>query len=135
MVGEWNVEEYSKEIKIDEGRIKLVTDFKYLGSWVMSSTRDFEIRKESAWKAALSLNRIWKSKILSRNTVLRIFKSTVESVLLYGSETWSMTKVLNKRLDGCYTKLLRYIFNIKWTQHISNIELYGKLDPISTVLK
>ena len=135
MVGDWKIEDYKKEIKINEGKIKLVTDFKYLGSWVMSSSRDFEIRKESAWKAALSLNRIWKSKILSRNTILRIFKSTVESVLLYGSETWSMTKALNKRLDGCYTKLLRYIFNIRWTQHISNIELYGKLDPISIVLR
>ncbi len=80
-----------------------------------SSARDFEIRKEYAWKAAISLNRIWKSEILSRNTTLRIFKSTVKSVLLYGSETWPMTKILNKRLDGCYTKLLRYIFNIKWT--------------------
>ncbi len=65
----------------------------------MSSVRDFEIRKESAWKAALNLNRIWKSKILSMNTILRIFKSYVESVLLlYGSETWSMTKLLNKRM-------------------------------------
>ncbi len=60
MGGEWKVEDYSKEIKINEVKIKLVTDFKYLGSQVMSSARDFDIRKESAWKAALSLNRIQK---------------------------------------------------------------------------
>ncbi len=83
MVGDWKIEDYNKEIKINEGKIKLVTDFKYLGSWVMSSGRDFEIRKESAWKAALSLKRIWKSKILSRNTILRIFLNLLLNLCYY----------------------------------------------------
>ncbi len=80
MSGQGTGKDNSKDIKINEGKIKLVSDFKYLGSWVMSSLFDFDIRRESAWKAAHSLNRIWKSKILSRNTILRIFKSTEESM-------------------------------------------------------
>ena len=35
--------------------------------------------------------------------------ASVESILLYGSETWSVTKA--KKLDGCYTKMLCTVFN------------------------
>ena len=31
----------------------------------------------------------------------RLFVATVESVLLYGSEAWTLTKSLEKQLNGC----------------------------------
>ena len=41
--------------------IKLVNDFKYLGSYINSSENDFKIRKGLAWKAYNKLNKIWHS--------------------------------------------------------------------------
>ena len=38
------------------------------------------------------LTKIWRSGQLSKNTKIRIFKSNVVAVLLYGCETWRMTK-------------------------------------------
>ena len=35
------------------------------------------------------------------------YTALVESVLLYGSETWTMTKRLEKMVDGCYTRMLK----------------------------
>ena len=42
----------------------------------------------------------WKSD-LRKAIKVRLFTALIESVLLYGSETWTMTKRLNKVLDGC----------------------------------
>ena len=48
-------------------------------------------------------------------------------MLLYGSCTWTLTKELEKKLDGCYTKMLRVVKNVSWKQHIRNEVLYGKI--------
>ena len=42
---------------------------------------------------------------------------------------------LAKELDGCYTRMLRSVFNIHWKQHISNAELYGNLPKITQKIR
>ena len=79
-------------IKTNDGiNIKKVDNFKYLGGWMMSTVKDFEIRKALAWTACHKLKKIWTSN-LSRKLKVRLFLATVESVLLYGSETWTVSK-------------------------------------------
>ena len=108
------------EIKTREGvKLKSVEEFKYLGAWMSSSEKDFNTRKAQAWTACHKLHKVWKSK-LPRSTKIRLFVSTVESVLLYGSETWTITKQMEKKIDGCYTRLLRMALNISWQQHLTN---------------
>ena len=43
--------------------LKVVDNFKYLGAWMASSLKDFEVRKAIAWKACHKLKLIWKSTI------------------------------------------------------------------------
>ena len=69
---------------------------------------------------------------MSNNIKIRIFRATVESVLTYGAETWSLNKTLNKRLDGCYTRLLRMATNTNWRDKIPNRTLYGDLPRLTT---
>ena len=57
---------------------------------------------------------------LSKSLKLRFFRATVEAVLLYGCNTWTLTKTLANRLDGCYTKLLRVIHGVSWKNNINN---------------
>ena len=73
-------------------------DFKYIGSWINSSEKDIKVRKNLAWNALHSMHVIWKSKInlpLKR----RLFVATVESVLTYGSESWTLNVQQQKSLD------------------------------------
>ena len=77
---------------------------------------------------------VWKSS-LSRQLKIRFFRATVESVLLYGSETWTLTKALKKRLDGTYTRLLRTALNVSWEDHVTNSDLYQELLPVTEVIK
>ena len=86
--------------------IKNVDNFKYLGLWLESPAKDFEVRKALAWSACHRLRRTWKSNL--RGSIKeRLFVAAVESILLYGSETWTVKKAMEKKLDGCYTKMLQ----------------------------
>ena len=113
--------------------IKVVNNFKYLGAWMSSSSKDFEIRKALAWQACHKLKKLWNSK-LKRKLKIRTFQATIESILLYGSETWTIDKSLERRINGCYTRLLRMILNVSWRDHITNVELYKELPKITDVI-
>ena len=77
------------------------------------------------------MNNIWKSN-LTKNIKVKLFQATVESVLLYWSETWTVTNKIGKSLDGCYTRMLRKALDVSWKDHITNKELYGDLPKITT---
>ena len=114
--------------------IKAVDDFVYLGSNIKSTEKDIEVKKGKAWSALNKLNCIWKSN-LSDNLKRQFFRSTVETVLLYGSTTWTLTHQQKKNLDGTYTRMLRAILNIDWKTHPTIKQLYGNLPKISNVLR
>ena len=76
------------EIKaIDGSNLKRDEDFNYLGAWIDSSPNDLIIRKALALRTCHQMRNIWKST-LSRKMKLRLMHTTVESVLLYGCETF-----------------------------------------------
>ena len=63
------------------------------------------------------------------------FQAAVVSILLYGSTTWTLTKRLEKKLDGNYTRMLRAILNKSWGQHPTKYQLYGHLPPITKTIQ
>ena len=111
-----------------------VEDFVYLGSWIEGTDRDIRVRKGKTWGALHKLANIWKSK-LSKNLKIRLFIAACESVLLYGSETWTLTKAQEKSLDGTYTKMLRMVLGVSWKDKVSNTVLYGKLPKLSDKIR
>ena len=118
------------EIRVKDGKtLKIVKNFKDLGAWTENTEKDFAVRK--AWSACHKLRKVWSSK-LSRKIKVRLFHTTVESVLLYGSEAWTLTKKFTKQLDGCYTRMLRMALNVSWKSHLTNEQLYGELPKVST---
>ena len=50
-------------------------------------------------------------------------------ILLYGCTTWTLTKRLEKKLDGNYTRMLRAVLNKSWRQRPTRHQLYGHLPP------
>ena len=63
------------------------------------------------------------------------FLAAVASILLYGCTTWTLTKRLEKKLDGNYTRMLRAILNKSWRQHPTRHQLYGHLPPIMKTIQ
>ena len=64
------------------------------------------------------------------------FPAAVVSILLYGCTTWTLTKRLEKKLDGGnYTRMLRAILNKSWRQHVTKHQLYGHLPPSTKTIQ
>ena len=63
------------------------------------------------------------------------FQTAVVWILLYGCTTWTLTKQLEKKLDGNYTRMLRAILNKSWKQHPTRHQLYGPLSPITKTIQ
>ena len=80
------------------------------------------------------MRKVWTSK-LPRATKIRLFRATVESVLLYGSETWTLTKKLEKNVNGCYVRMLGTALNEHWQQHMNNQELYESLPRVTETIR
>ena len=90
--------------------LKLVDQFTYLGSSVESTEKDIETRLTKAMTAINRLSTIWKSDLTDKMK-RSFFQAAVTSILLYGCTTWTLTKRLEKKLDGNYTRMLRAILN------------------------
>ena len=77
---------------------------------------------------------IWKSDLTDKMK-RSFFQAVVMFILLYGCITWTLTKWLEKKLDGNYTRMLRAILNKSWRQHPTKHQLYGYLPPIMTTIQ
>ena len=63
------------------------------------------------------------------------FQAADVSILLYGCTTWTLTKRLETKLDGNYTRMMRAILNKYWWQHPTRHQLYGHLPPITKTIQ
>ena len=72
--------------------------------------KDIDIRLTNAWTAIDRLLIIWKSDLTDKMK-RSFFQAAVVSILLYGCTTWTLTKRLEKKVDGNYTRMLRAILN------------------------
>ena len=119
---------------LDGTPLKIVDKFTYLGSSVSSTEKDIDTRLTKAWTAINRLSIIWKSDLTDKMK-RSFFQAAVVSILPYGCTTWTLTKRLEKKLDGNYTRMLRTILNKSWRQHPTRHQLYGHLPPITKTIQ
>ena len=62
---------------------------------------------------------------------ISFFRAAVESILLYGTEGWTITNKLEARLDGCYIRLVVMVLDLNWKDHPTREEIYGNLPKVS----
>ena len=87
-----------------------------------------------AWTTIDRLSIIWKSDLTDKMKSY-FFQAAVVSILLYGCTTWTLTKRLEKKLDGNYKRMLRAILSMSWWQHPTRHQLYGHLPPITKTIQ
>ena len=88
--------------------LKLVDKFTYPGSSVLST--DINTWLAKAWTAIDKLVIIWKSDLTDKMKH-SFFQAAVISILLYGCTTCTLTKRMEEKVDGYYTRLLQAILN------------------------
>ena len=115
---------------LDGTPLKLVDKFTYLGS----TEKDIDTRLTKEWTAINRLSIKWKSDLTDKRK-RSFFQAVVTSILLYGCTTWTLTKRLEKKLEGNYTRMLRAILNKFWRQHPTRHQLFGHLPPIMKTIQ
>ena len=119
------------DIRINNTPLKQVEDFIYLGgkiSQIGSCTDDVKYRIGNALDAMQNLNDIWKSKDISTSTRIRLYKSLILSILLYGSETWTLRKEDENRLLVFEMTCLRKILGVSRLDKIRNTTIRKSVD-------
>ena len=108
--------------------VEPVVKFTYLGSDVDSegySTPEIHRRLGMGNSIMGQLDTIWRQRKLSMQTKLRLYTSLVLSVLLYGSETWTLRRSDSDRLQSFHMMSQRRILGVRWFEHVTNASIQG----------
>ncbi|KAJ4439547.1 hypothetical protein ANN_07671 [Periplaneta americana] len=103
-------------IKIGDLSFEEVEKFKYLGATVtnINDTREEIKRRINMGNACYySVEKLLSSSLLSKNLKVRIYKTVILPVVLYGYEAWTLTLREEQRLRVFENKVLGKIFGAK----------------------
>lgn len=95
------VENERNSLKVDNFEFEQVNEFKYLGVIMTKDNREeseIHNRLAQASRTYWSLEKLFKSKWLSRKTKISIYHTIIIPVLLYESESWTLKKQSEKKL-------------------------------------
>jgi hypothetical protein len=93
-----------------------VSQFKYLGTIVTNQNlvqEEIKRRLNSGNACYHSVQNLLSSHLLSKNVKLRIYKTIILPVVLYGCETWYLTVREEHKLRVFENRVLRRIFGPK----------------------
>ena len=113
-------------ISIEGEPIEQVEKMVYLGHVVTETGKsDTEIKRRIAIarSAFTSLYKVLTSREVSLDTRIRLLKCYIWSTLLYGCETWTLSKTLEKRIEAFEIWTFRRILKITWANHKTNDEV------------
>jgi hypothetical protein len=103
-------------VKIDNSSTEKVEEFKYLGTKL---TDQNSIQKEIKSRLKLgnacyhSVQNLLSSRFLSKNLKIKIYRTIILPVVLYGCENWSLTLREEHRLRVFENRVLRRVFGPK----------------------
>ena len=118
--------------QIDGETVETVADFIFLGSKITADGDcSHEIKRHLLLgrKAMTNLGSILKSRDITLSAKVRLVKTMVFPVVMYGCESWTIKKAEHKRIDAfelwCWRRLLR----VPWTARISNQSILKEISP------
>jgi len=66
-----------------------------------------------------SLNNIWLSRRIQTATKVRIYKSCIMAIFIYGSETWTLTKASSSSLQAFHMRCQRQLMCVRWDDFVT----------------
>jgi hypothetical protein len=121
-----------KYIRINNRDIETVNKLKYLGSIITNNnniTSEINHIINMANNYYYGLRNILGSKLLQKDTICKVYKTLIRTVMIYGCESWTLMKTDEEKLSIFERKISRKIYspgcvNGVWTIHYTD-ELYS----------
>ena len=125
------------DLDMDGIRIKQVDQFCYLGSWITSDgrcDREIKYRIGEAKRGFNEMKSLLKNRKLSLQSRKRMVKSYIWSILLYGCETWTISKKMEKKLEAAEMWIWRRVLSVSWTERMTNQRVLERMDTTRVLL-
>ncbi|CAG9839827.1 unnamed protein product [Diabrotica balteata] len=90
-----------QNVTVNTFNFERVQRFKYLGAVITADndvTEEINRQNPVCNRCLFALDKLIKSKNLTRTSKIKIYKSIVRPVITYGCETWTMTKANEEKL-------------------------------------
>ena len=118
--------------QIDGETVETVSAFNFLGSKITADgDSSYEIKRHLLLgrKVMTNLDSIFKSRYITLPTKVHLVKAMVFPMVMYGCESWTVTKAECQRIDAfelwCWRRLLR----VPWTARRSNQSILKETSP------
>jgi hypothetical protein len=91
------MEPIRSKICINNKTLKQQNTFNYLGYNIScEGEKDLNIKAENFVKVLGIINQIFNPSLVSRHTRIRIYKTLARPILPYGSEAWTIRRLMRK---------------------------------------
>jgi len=100
-------------VRNDNSTFERVEEFKYLGTTLTNQNsilEEIKSRLRSGNVCYHSVHNLLSSRLLSKNLKIKIYRTIILPVVLYGCETWSLTSRKERKLRVFENMVLRRIF-------------------------
>ena len=113
--------------------------FKYLGSYVSLKHGDLQevnCKLAEGRQRFANFQNLWKSKQLSVHLKCNLYKALVLSAVLYSSETWTLSKLMERKLESFHCGCLRRILRVSYLEKVTNDEIMSRsrMPQLSTMI-
>ena len=118
------------EIRVNDEILQQVLKFVYLGTEInqeVKSEKEIERRCNIAKEKFSKIAHLLTTKKLKISTKIRIVKCYVYSIFTYGCESWTLSKVLEDKINAMEMWCMRRLGNVKWSDRVTNESVLEKL--------
>ena len=103
----------SDNIKTDSRSFERVEDFQYLGTTLTNQNslqEEIKSRLKLGNACYYSVQNLLSSSLLSKSVKIKIYRTIISPVVVYGCDTWSLTLTQERRLRVFENRVLRRVF-------------------------
>ena len=118
-----------EELQIQDANgqtLNQVKQFRYLGSVLQDRggcEKEVKERVKSAWQKWREVAGVVCDRRMPRRLKLKIYKTVIRPVLMYGSETWALRKREERMLERTEMRMLRWIMGISLRERRRNEDI------------
>ena len=129
-----------ESIQLHDGIVEEVKSFCYLGDMLDrggGAERSVRNRIACAWSKWRELSNLLTNRGIPLRHRARVYEACIRSVMLYGAETWALTKKLEEVILRSDRRMLRYLAHVPLRERVSSEEVLRRcgLCDILKILK